>query len=97
MKAVVMAGGKGTRLRPMTCDLPKPLAPLCGRPVLEYLFDLLIRNGVNEASLALGYLSEQIRNRYPDGKYKTLRLSFSEEREPLGTAGSVRTVSYTHL
>ena len=47
MKAVVMAGGKGTRLRPLTCDLPKPLVPLCGRPVLEYLFDLLIRSGVD--------------------------------------------------
>lgn len=90
MKAVVMAGGKGTRLRPLTCDLPKPLVPLCGRPVLEYLFDLLIRSGIEEAVVTLGYLSEQIRRRYPDGTYKTLRLTFSDEAKPLGTAGSVR-------
>ncbi len=90
MKAVVMAGGKGTRLRPLTCDLPKPLVPLCGRPVLEYLFDLLIRSGVDEAVLALGYLSERITERYPDGKYRSLSLTFSAEPSPLGTAGSVR-------
>ena len=90
MKAVVMAGGEGTRLRPMTCDLPKPLAPLCGKPVLEYLFDLLIRCGVDEAVVTLGYLAEQIRQRYADGMYGSLRLRFSDEPQPLGTAGSVR-------
>ena len=90
MKAVVMAGGRGTRLRPITCDMPKPLVPLCGRPVLEYLFDLLIRSGVDEAVVTLGYLSEQIRRRYADGTYKSLRLTFSDEPQPLGTAGSVR-------
>ena len=90
MKAVVMAGGKGTRLRPLTCDLPKPLVPLCGKPVLEYLFDLLIRNGIGEATVALGYLAEQIVSRYPDGVYRSLSLTFSDEPAPLGTAGSVR-------
>ena len=90
MKAVVMAGGKGKRLRPLTCDLPKPLVPLCGKPVLEYLFDLLIRNGVSEAVLTTGYLSERITERYPDGTYQSLSLTFSEEPSPLGTAGSVR-------
>lgn len=90
MKAVVMAGGKGTRLRPLTCDLPKPLVPLCGKPVLEYLFDLLIRSGVEEATVTLGYLAEQIRRRYPDGRYGSLQIRFSEESSPLGTAGSVR-------
>lgn len=90
MKAVVMAGGKGTRLRPLTCDTPKPLVPVCGKPVLEYIFDLLIRNGIDEACVTLGYLGNRIEERYPDGKYKTLRVTFSHEDAPLGTAGSVR-------
>lgn len=90
MKSVILAGGQGSRLRPLTCDLPKPLVPLCGKPVLEYLFDLLIRNGFDEAVVTLGYLSQQIESRYPDGKYRSLRLSFSHESDPLGTAGSVR-------
>lgn len=90
MKAVVMAGGKGTRLRPLTCDTPKPLVPLCGKPVLEYIFDLLIRNGVQEACVTLGYLGHKIEERYADGKYKSLQVTFSREDTPLGTAGSVR-------
>ena len=90
MKAVILAGGSGTRLRPLTCDLPKPLAPVCGKPVLEYIFDLLIRNHVDEACVTVGYMASSIRGRYPDGVYKTLRLTFAEEETPLGTAGSVR-------
>lgn len=90
MKAVVMAGGKGTRLRPLTCDTPKPLVPMCGKPVLEYIFDLLIRNAVEEVCVTLGYLGNRIEEQYPDGKYKSLRVTFSKEDTPLGTAGSVR-------
>ncbi|MBQ7540717.1 MAG: NTP transferase domain-containing protein [Clostridia bacterium] len=88
MKAVVLAGGKGTRLRPMTCDTPKPLATVCGKPILEYIFDLLIRSGVREACVTLGYLSQCIEQRYPDGVYGPLRLAFSDEPSALGTAGS---------
>ena len=90
MKAVILAGGQGSRLRPLTCDLPKPLALLCGRPVLEYLFDLLIRNGIDEAVITVGYLAHRITERYPNGEYKTLKLCFSDETQPLGTAGSVK-------
>ena len=90
MKAVILAGGKGTRLRPLTCDLPKPLVPLCGKPVLEYLFDLLIRNGFHDVCITLGYLGEQIREKYASGRYKALHLTFAEEDSPLGTAGAVR-------
>ena len=90
MKAVVMAGGSGTRLRPLTCDLPKPLVPVCGKPVLEYIFDLLLRAGVHEAALTLGYLPQCIEQRYPDRKYKDLALTFLREQSPLGTAGGVR-------
>jgi len=89
MKAVIMAGGEGSRLRPLTCDMPKPLARLCGKPVLEYILDLLQQHGVSEACVSLGYLAEQIEQRYPDGHYDGLPLSFVKEESPLGTAGGV--------
>ena len=88
MKAVIMAGGEGSRLRPLTCNLPKPLARLCGRPVLEYIFDLLIRHGVDEAAVTLGYLAGMIEEQYHGG-YRQLRLAFVTEESPLGTAGGV--------
>jgi len=88
MKAVIMAGGEGSRLRPLTCNLPKPLARLCGRPVLEYIFDLLIRHGVHEAAVTLGYLAGMIEEQYSAG-YRQLRLEFVTEEKPLGTAGGV--------
>ena len=88
MKAVIMAGGEGSRLRPLTCNLPKPLARLCGRPVLEYIFDLLIRHGVNEAAVTLGYLAGMIEEQYSAG-YRQLKLEFVTEERPLGTAGGV--------
>ncbi len=90
MKAVVMAGGKGKRLRPLTCDAPKPLSRICGKPVIEYIFDLLLRNGFEEAYVTLGYLSESVTEKYEDGMYKNLKLHFITEDSPLGTAGSVR-------
>jgi len=89
MKAVIMAGGEGSRLRPLTCNMPKPLARLCGKPVLEYIFDLLQLHGVSEACVSLGYLAEQIMQRYPDEQYNGLPLSFVKEESPLGTAGGV--------
>lgn len=90
MEAVIMAGGEGTRLRPLTCDCPKPMARLCGRPVLDYILELLVQNGVTRAAVTLRYLPEQIRAAYPDGQYAGISLRFVEEEKPLGTAGSVR-------
>lgn len=89
MKAVIMAGGEGTRLRPLTCDSPKPMAPLCGRPVLEYILDLLERHGVLDAAVTLRYIPSAITAHFGSG-YGNMRLHFSEEDKPLGTAGSVR-------
>ncbi len=89
MKAVIMAGGEGQRLRPLTCCLPKPMVPVLGRPVLEYIFDLLIEAGVTQAVLTLGYLPEIIEESYRDG-YKNLALEFVREDTPLGTAGGVK-------
>ena len=60
MKAVIMAGGRGTRLRPLTERCPKPMARLCGRPVVEYILELLAKNGVTESVLTLQYLPDQM-------------------------------------
>ncbi len=84
-----MAGGEGSRLRPLTCTLPKPMARILGKPIIEYIFDSLISAGVTEAALTLGYMPHIIEKNYESG-YKNLNLSFYREDEPLGTAGSVR-------
>lgn len=89
MKAVIMAGGEGKRLRPMTCTAPKPMARILGKPIIEYVFDTLISGGVDHAVLTLGYLPHIIENSYESG-YKSLKLDFVREDEPLGTAGSVK-------
>lgn len=89
MKAVIMAGGEGKRLRPLTCDIPKPMARLCGRPVIEHIIDLLSRSGVDEAWVTLRYLPEKVRENFEDGVYSGVKLNFFEESRPLGTAGGV--------
>ncbi len=90
MKAVILAGGEGTRLRPLTETVPKPMVRLCGRPVVEYMLELLAANGVEEAVFTLRYLSEQLRSHFSSAEFAGIRLSFAEEERPLGTAGSVR-------
>ncbi len=89
MKAVIMAGGEGTRLRPLTCTLPKPMAKILGKPVIEYIFDLLCINGVTDAAVTLGYMPHIVEKKYEYG-YKNLNLEFIKEEEPLGTAGCVK-------
>ena len=89
MKAVIMAGGEGKRLRPLTCTLPKPMSKILGKPILEYIFDLLCVNGVTDAAVTLGYMPHIIERKYEFG-YKNLNLNFIKEDEPLGTAGSVK-------
>lgn len=90
MKAVIMAGGEGTRLRPLTCNMPKPLAPLCGKPVAFYILELLKKHGFTEAVFTLRYLGEKLEESFDDNSYKGVGLSFRYERTPLGTAGSVK-------
>lgn len=87
MKAVVLAGGLGTRLRPYTFSVPKPLLPLRDRPLLDYILAQLARSGVTEAVLALGYHAELIKAYCGDGSKFGLRTHYVEESEPLGTAG----------
>ena len=90
MKAVIMAGGEGSRLRPLTCNIPKPLVKLCGKPVSEYILDLLAENGCDEAVFTLRYKGKEIENHFKSGKYKGITLDFSYEDTPLGTAGAVK-------
>ena len=89
MNAIVLAGGLGTRLRPVTGPTPKPLAPLLGRPILEHILRLLREQGFTRVCLALGYGAGEIRRCFAGG-YPGLELYFREEQEPLGTAGAVR-------
>lgn len=87
MKAVIQSGGKGTRLRPYTTVLPKPLMPLGSRPVIELLLKWLRRNGIREVFVTTGYLGHLIRSYCGDGSQWDLRISYTEEPEPLGTMG----------
>lgn len=90
MKAVILAGGEGSRLRPMTCNLPKPLVPVAGKPVLEYILELLAENGCTEAVIAVHYRSEKIEKHFSSGRYMGVKIRFSHETKPLGTAGCVK-------
>ena len=89
MKAVIMAGGEGSRLRPVTCTVPKPMVKLCGRPVSEYILDLLAKHGCTDAVFTLRYLGGQIEKHF-GVEYRGVRLEFSYEKQPLGTAGCVK-------
>src|SRR5438132_2883298 len=93
MKAVVMAGGMGSRLRLLTVGRPKPMVPIANKPVLEHLFTLLKRNGIDDVIVTLQYMAPSIQNYFGDGEAFGLKLRYSTEETPLGTAGSVRLAS----
>ena len=90
MKAVIMAGGEGARLRPLTCDRPKPMVPLMDKPMMEYIVELLTSHGITEQAVTLQYLPEQIKEYFGDGSSFGASLYYFLEDEPLGTAGSVK-------
>jgi mannose-1-phosphate guanylyltransferase / phosphomannomutase len=87
MKAVIMAGGKGSRLRPLTWHMPKPMVPLLDRPCMEYISDLLKQHGITEIAVTVQYLPQIIRNHFGDGSEYGVKLHFFEETTPLGTVG----------
>ena len=88
MEAVVLAGGLGTRLRAAVSDLPKPMAPVGGRPFLERLLDYWIGQGVRRAVLAVGYMHDSIRRHFGD-EYRGCAIAYSIEDHPLGTGGAL--------
>ena len=87
MKAVVLAGGKGTRLAPYTKILPKPLMPIGDMPILEVILRQMKGAGINEVTLAVGHLSELLRAFFNDGSKLDMKICYSHEDKPLGTAG----------
>ena len=92
MKAVVLAGGKGTRLAPYTKILPKPLMPVSDMPILEVLIRQMKRCGIEEIVLTVGHLSELLRSFFQDGSRFGVGIRYSLEEEPLGTAGPLAMV-----
>ncbi len=90
MRAVVLVGGEGTRLRPLTRTTPKQLLPLAGVPMLERLLSWLAGSGVDEVVLSLGYRPDAFVRAYPDGRFGGVRLTYAVEPTPLDTAGAVR-------
>lgn len=89
MKAIIMAGGKGTRLRPITCELPKPMVPIVNMPLMEHLILLLKNHGIIDIGVTLMYLPQKIKNYFGDGTKWGVRLTYFEEETPRGTAGSL--------
>ena len=89
MKAVVMAGGEGSRLRPLTSTIPKPLVPVAGRPIMEHILLHLRRHQLRDVVATVQYLGASIRNYFGDGTDQGVALTYSVEDSPLGTAGSV--------
>jgi NDP-mannose synthase len=89
MRAVILAGGKGTRLAPYTTVLPKPLMPIGDMPILEIVIRQLARHGITEITLAVGYLAELLMAYCGDGEKFGVRINYSREAEPLGTAGPI--------
>ncbi|MHB8717510.1 MAG: sugar phosphate nucleotidyltransferase [Candidatus Dormibacteria bacterium] len=92
--AVVMAGGEGSRLRPLTSQYPKPLVPVVGTPVVEHILRLLRDHGITDVILTLQYLGAEIRNRLGDGSELDMSIEYAVEDRPLGTAGSVRNAAH---
>lgn len=90
MQAVIMAGGMGTRLRPLTYAIPKPLLPIGEKPILELILQRLKRSGIGDVIIATGYRSELIETYFGNGKKWGVRIGYARENTPLGTAGVLR-------
>jgi mannose-1-phosphate guanylyltransferase len=90
MRAVVLVGGEGTRLRPLTLTTPKQMLPVGGRPMIERVLEGLAPHGIDEAVLSLGYKPDAFIDTYPDGRCAGVTLRYAVEPEPLDTAGAIR-------
>jgi mannose-1-phosphate guanylyltransferase/phosphomannomutase len=93
MKAVVMAGGEGTRLRPLTSNQPKPMVPIVGKPCMEHILELLKQHGLEDVIVTVAFMPQAIRSYFGNGDALGLSVEYSVEESPLGTAGSVRLAS----
>jgi len=89
MKIIIMAGGKGTRIASVVNNIPKPMIPVCGKPILEHQIDVLKKNKLTDITLVVGYLSDQIMDYFGDGSHFKCNIDYFCETEPLGTAGAL--------
>jgi mannose-1-phosphate guanylyltransferase/phosphomannomutase len=89
VKAVILAGGEGTRLRPLTSNAPKPMMPIANRPMMEHIVTLLARHGFDDIVVTVAFLANQIRTYFGDGAELGVEMRYATEESPLGTAGSV--------
>src|SRR5262245_65623475 len=90
VKAVVMAGGEGSRLRPLTINRPKPMVPLVDRQVMAHILELLKTHGITDIVVTVQYLANIIQDHFGDGSSYGVHIDYSLEEHPLGTAGSVK-------
>ena len=90
MQALILAGGKGTRLRPLTVYTPKPIVPICNRPFLLYQIDTLRRAGITDITLSLSYQPNKIEQLLGDGSDHGVKLKYTVEPQPMGTAGAYK-------
>ncbi len=92
MKAFILAAGEGTRLRPLTYTIPKPMFPVCNKPVMEYTLDLLKKHRIGELIINLHYRGDLIRDYFHDSSRWGIKIKYSPEKKILGTAGGVKKV-----
>jgi len=90
LQALILAGGEGTRLRPLTSTIPKPVVPLVGRPFISYMLRWLHEHGVEDVILGCGFMADQVRGVLGDGSGLGIRLRYLEEPRPLGTGGALK-------
>lgn len=90
MKAIILVGGQGTRMRPLTDHLPKNIVPLCGTPFLTYQIEFLKKAGIKEMVFSMGYRPDDIRKVYGDGRKLKVKIHYVVEKQPLGTAGAIK-------
>ena len=90
MQAVILVGGEGTRLRPLTSTVPKPVVPLVDRPFISYMLEWLCSHGIDDVIMSCGFLATSVRNVLGDGSAYGVRLRFVEEPDPRGTAGALK-------
>ena len=90
MQAVILVGGQGTRLRPLTSTVPKPVVRLVDRPLIAFMLEWLRRHGIDDVIMSCGFLADGVRDVLGDGSQMGIRLRFVEEPEPRGTAGALK-------
>jgi len=93
--AIILAGGLGTRLRPLTDNTPKPLLPIKGKPIVQHMIKNMKKNGINNIILSIGFQADKIMNYFGNGEQFGVNISYSVEKELLGTGGAIKKVAQT--